>query len=96
MESSPYAGGSPSNLFYLLGGYFHFTPPPLSNKITSQTMASTSASASASSSEKVWQQDILDDSAVENVNELKGLWIYCQVCTKKINMKYPFRGSRWN
>jgi hypothetical protein len=27
---------------------------------------------------------------------LKGLWIYCQVCAKQINMKYPFRGSRWN
>ena len=54
------------------------------------------ASASASSSEKVWQQDILDDSDVENVDELKGLWIYCQVCAKKINMKHPSRGSRWN
>ena len=52
--------------------------------------------ASASSSEKVWHQDILDDSDIGNVDGLKGLWIYCQVCAKKINMKYPFRGSRWN
>jgi hypothetical protein len=59
-------------------------------------MASASASASAFSSEKVWQQYILDDSDVENVDELKGLWIYCQVCAKKINMKHPSRGSRWN
>jgi hypothetical protein len=48
-------------------------------------MASTSAS--TSSSEKVWQQDVLDDSDVENIDELKELWIYCQVCAKKINMK---------
>jgi hypothetical protein len=55
-----------------------------------------SASASVSPLEKFWPQDTLDDSDVENVDELKGQWIYCQVCAKKINMKHPLRGSRWN
>ena len=56
--------------------------------------------------ERVWNFDLIPDGKPEFLAGqshpgwysplMKGLWIYCQVCAKKINMKYPFRGSRWN
>ena len=51
---------------------------------------------SSVSKDKDWPRDIIDDPDISSVDEEKILWIYCQVCTKEVNMRYAFKGSIWN
>jgi hypothetical protein len=50
--------------------------------------------ASAFSSEKVWYQDILDDSDIGNVDGLKGLWILLPSLCKEDQYEIPFQGIK--
>ena len=50
----------------------------------------------AFASKKFLYQDILDDPDIGSVDKLNEMCIYFQVCTKKVKMKYAFRGSIWN
>ena len=46
----------------------------------------------ASSSAKISHKYTLDDSDIGSVDKLNGMCIYCHVFTKKVKMKYAFRG----